>query len=327
MSLVRREYENLGLSAEVIDIIMASWRPDSQKQYASYLKRWISFCNERKADVSNPAITDALEFLSSLYYQSNLGYSAINTARSALSIIFPVSDGCTFGTLPVVKRFMKGIFESRPSLPRYSGIWDVSIVFDYVESLGEVELSSLYELTIRLTGLLALLTSQRRQTLHCLDISASSMIEKGNELTFVVGKKVKQTRPGCHQAPLVLKSFPNNPKLCVVRHVKQYLLITKSLRGDTTSLFICTTKPHKAASKDTISRWIRTLLQRAGVPAIFSAHSTRAAASSAAASVNVPIDVILQNAGWQSQTTFATYYNKDIVSHDVNFCEHLQNRT
>jgi len=34
-----------------------------------------------------------------------------------------------FGQLPIAMRFVKGIFELRPALPRYKSIWDVSIVF------------------------------------------------------------------------------------------------------------------------------------------------------------------------------------------------------
>ena len=81
-------------------------------------------------------------------------------------------------------------------------------------------------------------------------------------------------------------------------------------------------KPHKEVSKATISRWIKCLLSEAGIDTdIFSAHSTRAASSSAAKASHVPINDILKTAGWSSERTFAKHYcvpitdNCDIFSH------------
>ncbi len=44
---------------------------------------------------------------------------------------------------------------------------------------------------------------------------------------------------------------------------------------------------------------------------IFSPHSTRSAACSAAATI-VPIDTILRTAGWSSENTFRKFYNKEV---------------
>ena len=36
-----------------------------------------------------------------------------------------------FGQLPALKRFMKGILELRPALPRYKSVWELSLVFTH----------------------------------------------------------------------------------------------------------------------------------------------------------------------------------------------------
>jgi len=87
----------------------------------------------------------------------------VNTARSALSSVISLSDGTIFGKHPLVKRLLKGVFEKKPALPRYSSIWDVNIVFDYLKQLPED--IQLKDLTLKLTMLLALLTGERCQTL------------------------------------------------------------------------------------------------------------------------------------------------------------------
>ena len=33
---------------EVTDVLMASWRSGTQKQYQTYLNKWMAFCGERK---------------------------------------------------------------------------------------------------------------------------------------------------------------------------------------------------------------------------------------------------------------------------------------
>ncbi|GFO39548.1 reverse transcriptase/ribonuclease h/methyltransferase [Plakobranchus ocellatus] len=69
----------------------------------------------------------------------------------------------------------------------------------------------------------------------------------------------------------------------------------------------------RAISRDTVSRWIRTLLDLSGIDlTLFTAHSTRAASTSAAARAGLPLASILNSAGWSSECTFARFYRKEI---------------
>ena len=71
----------------------------------------------------------------------------------------------------------------------------------------------------------------------------------------------------------------------------------------------------------TIARWIKTVLKGAGLDVSkFKAHSTRAAATSAAKRMEVPIDHILTAAGWSQEKTFSVFYNKPLVG-DSQFAE------
>ena len=75
------------------------------------------FCSSRGINPISASLKDGLESLHD-QYENGLSYSAINTARSALSTIIFLSDGSSFGNHPFVTQFLKGVFESRPSLPR-----------------------------------------------------------------------------------------------------------------------------------------------------------------------------------------------------------------
>lgn len=82
--------------------------------------------------------------------------------------------------------------------------------------------------------------------------------------------------------------------------------------------------PHKPVSTDTLSRWIKEVLQISGINIQkYKAHSTRAAAVSKASSKCVPVDDMLNVAGWKSEKTFGAFYNKDISHECDTFVEAL----
>ena len=69
--------------------------------------------------------------------------------------------------------------------------------------------------------------------------------------------------------------FAVDSKLCVVTVLKEYIDDTSALRGDEQQLFISYAKPHHGVSKATISRWIGTVMQKAGIDTtLLKLHST-----------------------------------------------------
>ena len=74
-------------------------------------------------------------------------------------------------------------------------------------------------------------------------------------------------------------------------------------------------------SKDTIARWVHTVMMGAGLDvAIFKPHSTRSAATSKAKRACVPLTDILKHAGWSNHQTFDRFYNKSAVK-DSTFAD------
>ena len=124
-----RRAVNLFLSDSIV-IILNSWREGSRNQCRGYLKRWVQICSERKVDLARAAIASALDILTDLYNKNGLGYSTLNTARSALSSIWISTKFVSFGLLPLVAPFIRGMYDSRPSLPQYTKIWDLLIALE-----------------------------------------------------------------------------------------------------------------------------------------------------------------------------------------------------
>ena len=99
--------------------------------------------------------------------------------------------------------------------------------------------------------------------------------------------------------------------------MKAYLDGTSALRGGAQQLFVSYSKPFKSVSRDTISRWVKTVMQKSGIDVnLFKQHSTRAAATSKAYFKSVPLEHILSAAGWSSSDTFAKFYKKPVINTD-----------
>jgi hypothetical protein len=57
LSLIRQQLTEQGLSVETVNIIMASWRQTTGKQYQCYLLKWVGFCQENQIKIENASTT------------------------------------------------------------------------------------------------------------------------------------------------------------------------------------------------------------------------------------------------------------------------------
>ena len=86
LSLITESLGKYNLSSSAKDVLMASWREGTSKQYHPYLKRWRQSCDDKDIGLFQPGVQNGVEFLASLY-KAGLGYSAVNTARCSLLIL------------------------------------------------------------------------------------------------------------------------------------------------------------------------------------------------------------------------------------------------
>lgn len=259
-------------------------------------------------------------------HEAGLGYSAVNTAKSAISSFLCLIDPNSgqLGSNSLIKRFMKGIFEIKPTLPKYNCTWDVDKVLYLLRSLSPLAELSLLQLSRKLVTLFALTTGQRSQTLHLFDTRNIECCV--TSLKIRIGDLLKQSRPNNHLSELFISQYVLDQDLCVVRTYQHYLERTEKLRQDT-RLFIKTQKPYTWVSKSTLSHWIKDVLSQAGIDMnCFSPHSTRSASCSAAAASNVPIDTVLRTAGWKRENTFRKFYNRP-VSNDSRFSDNVLSKS
>ncbi|KAK3106693.1 hypothetical protein FSP39_025319 [Pinctada imbricata] len=148
--------------------------------------------------------------------------------------------------------------------------------------------------------LLTLLTGQRAQTIHLLKVSDVNI--SNVDVRIVYSSLLKTTRPGFHLSDSIIHAFDSDDALCLVKTLTRYLLVSETLRHENCDeLFIGTMKPFKGVSRDTVRRWIKTVMKNAGVDIqVFKPHSTRAASTSAAKQAGVQISDIMKCAACQN---------------------------
>lgn len=174
--------------------------PGTSVAYIS--KKWTTFCVKGTL-IHMTSVNNVLKFLT-LLYESGLGYSSINTAHSALSSLHCGST-CLVGNHPLICRFMRGVYISRPTQSHYTIVWDVKVVLDYFRQWKDNEELSLNELSLKTTTLVALASAQRVQSLHKLDLDC--MTQENDRIAFKFDV-LKQSRPSVKSPIIELCAYP-----------------------------------------------------------------------------------------------------------------------
>ncbi|XP_049876526.1 uncharacterized protein LOC126374094 [Pectinophora gossypiella] len=214
----------------------------------------------------------------------------------------------------LISRFLKGVYRRTPALPRYDYTWNPSIVLDKLSSLYPNEEITFELISKKLITLLALVTAHRVQTLSLIKLPN---IEINNTRILIkIPDMIKTSGVNRSQPLLILPFFDEKPEICPAKTLVSYLNRTESLRPiNVNHLFISFKRPYSRVSSQTLSKWIKCTLEFSGVDTtIFSGHSTRHAATSAASRRGVSLQLIRKTAGWSATSrVFADFYNRPVV--------------
>ena len=301
---------NSGLEVDTTSIIMASWRDNTKAKYSTYINQWLSFCETNGINYLQASPNDALKYLTQVF-NNGRRHSTVAAARSALSAILPPQNGVPFGDLPIVSKFVKGVANLRPPLPKYTSVWHVNIVLNMFRSMADSQSLNLKDLTLKLTTLLCLVLIQRAQTIHTFDTDHIRIDTTGAHIAFPA--KLKQTKPGNHPQPVFIPYYLQETILCPVTTLQVYLDRTCPIRQGRTPLLLSYIKPHNPVSIKTVYRWLKSVLCNSGVDiSVFQGHSVRVAGGSKAKQSGVPITNILKMAGWSGESVFAKHYDKPV---------------
>lgn len=296
--------------------MVASLSKNTLEQYGVCYKLWWSYCNDNNYDVFDASVAQVVSFLSELY-EKGASYGTLNSHRSALSLLL----GNDLGSNDCIKRLLKGVFRLRPSLPKYSSTWDPQQVLTHISQWTPNSELSLDKLTKKVVVLLALCTAHRVQTFSLIKLCNIQINDNG--VKIIISDIIKTSGIGRDQPILLLPFFRENITICPATALIDYMSMTRDLRPSSCDHLLITVKrPHKNATAQSISRWIKQALGASGIDvSVFGAHSTRHAATSAARAAGLSVDQIRKTAGWTaSSQTFAKFYQRPIVN-DINFAK------
>ena len=278
-----QHYGGLNVGDTTNSILVASLSESTRKKYNPYQQKWHIYCQENNINPVTPNITNVLDFLSNLYDQG-LSYSAINSAKSALSHIILIPPYTKLSDHPLISQYGKGVFNLKPPRPKLQFVWDVKIVFSYLEEKGLNNILPDKILSQKLLILLLLLGGQRMNTVFNFEVD--NMFINTECAIFSPNKVLKHSKPGRKLDQFTYRSFPQK-ELCVVDTLQEYLTQRK-LRVDYNikKLFITLKAPYHEASIDTLRRWIYDLFSGSQLLKKFLLHSCRAAVTSKAKKLN-----------------------------------------
>ena len=207
VAYLRERYREHELSEEATSLLLKSWRTKTNRSYDSLFRKWHSWCHSRGSDPFSGLVKEVLANL----HDEGYIYRSLNSYRSAISSVHERVDGCPVGQHPLVIRLMKGVFNDRPPLPRYTSTWNVQMVLSYIGSLGSNGSLSLKQLSLETAMLLALTRPSRSADLSQLDIKGRQY--KPDGVVFLPTGLAKQSQQGKPVATFFYPSFPSNSLL------------------------------------------------------------------------------------------------------------------
>lgn len=303
----------MGVNKRSQQLMMKAWAPNTLQNYNVQERKWITYCFLHKIDAENPPLRTVIDFLSGLT-DKGMSYQSVNCARSALSSFLPHVDNQTVGKTTGVRWLLKGTLNENPPLAIYNATWDVDILLDYLREWSPLCRLTLKQLSYKLVCLLLVTSCQRVQSITALKVSG--LIQGSEDIVFRLSSKLKHNTRGYLQL-LEFKPFNSDPRICVVRTIKEYLARTSDIRNGQDQLVLSHAPPYHVVGSSRISHWVREVLQWAGIDSsVFSTHSIRGAVSSQLLRLNVPVKTIMQKASWKSESTFRQFYNKPLMDQD-----------
>ena len=121
-----------------------------------------------------------------------------------------------------ISALLAGVYNIRPPQPRYTFIWDVKKVIDFLATLNSSRELKLEDLTLKLTMLLALTSAARASEIGFLDILY--LIKHSPGYTFHFGKNTKISKRSKPRDPVEFHIFRENQSLHVDVDVLIYTL-------------------------------------------------------------------------------------------------------
>lgn len=103
---------------------------------------------------------------------------------------------------------------------------------NYIKSLPANQQLTLPQLSQKFLSLMALVSAQRTQTLVCLDISSSSVMDDHAVFYMTDLQKTTSTKNSLKSQTIEFSSYPHDVNICVITTLHEYIKCTTPLRDE-----------------------------------------------------------------------------------------------
>jgi len=156
---------------------------------------------------------------------------------------------------------LKGAFNEKPSVAKYSTFWNIGVALRYLKVLGANDTLSLRLLIIKTVMLLALIRPTRSVNLSKLDICAHGFTVTG--VTFKAQNSSKQRRASKPLVDFFYPRYPEDQAIWPITTLQAYEDGTKEFTENKKYLlFLSWIGKHNPVSSSTTARWLKICLQK-----------------------------------------------------------------
>ena len=320
-------------SSKAQEYIKQAKRSSTRKLYGARLAIYRSWCDRHGVTPDSASVEQIANFFIYLHETRGCKATTISGYRAAIATVHKGWKGGSLSTNTNLSDLIKGIFNASPSVKPLLPNWDLpSVLLSLCESPFEpLETCDLKFLTWKTVFLIATATASRVSELHALSVNSDNLRFESRGVRLIPNLQflAKSQRIGKVWKPIFIPKFeefatdPTDLLLCPCRALREYIRRTKEHRSGCDNLFM-TYRPgnHTAAAKSTLSRWIVSLIKYVydNLPDLrlgsVRAHDTRRLSTSWALFNGAPLSEILQAAHWARETTFTSFYLKDVCTED-----------
>lgn len=338
LAVIRQANEDKGFSKSVATRLGKGVRPSSRGIYDGKWCYFVEWCGLNNVPSPREApLTKITDFLDHLFIDKELQVNTIKGYRASICRVIKLSGGPNYSDSDTLNELMRSYVLERPKVTSLCPKWDLVLVLDALRKPPYEPLSaaSMLDVSKKTLFLLALASGARRSELHALDLKETLVVDGGKAYFLKPTQEFIAKNHNLHNGKGKFEGFkivniadyagPDlavENTLCPVRALREYLKRSKKRRGNINQLFI--TCNHKglarAANKNTLSSWAKHVVAGAystttdsGSSVLHrSLHEVRAVSASLAHCHNVSMEDILTQCRWQHQTTFTSFYLRDV---------------
>ena len=287
--------------AEVVDTLLACYRPSSQRQQEV---AWTAFRHWLPRDRSSVTKDDVLAFLQYLFSTRSLAPTTILNYRAALQ--WPLEEAFAVDfSHPDFSRFASGLFHLRPPAAPVIPQWNLSAVIQFYEQVDS-NTCSFRLLLLKALCLTALASGNRCSELAHL--SRRAIVDQGNSITLPLIPRFlykNQTASRC-PPPISFPTFPNS-SVCPVETLRIFLRRTATW-NHRDFLFINPVS-HASLVASRVNYWLVQAILAADVGnSVVRAHDVRKFAYSVNWARRADMSHILKHGFWASAHPFLNNY-------------------